>query len=175
MNLSGNFGYLGKFFSCTSNKIFSGWNEVPPAIRYNLLLCWGNPKYLASRTRHATLREGPYIIPAFDHFFFGIIFLNPDKDETKQPNALVLSDKTPSTFSQKTIVLLSLLSFLILSLDSISTNFNVKLPLSSIKPFFRPARENAWHGVPPQIKSGVDSDLFIIFYGMSFISPIFTL
>ena len=36
----------------------------------------------------------------------------------------------------------------------ISTNLSVKFPLSSSNPFWFPAKENAWQGVPPHNKSG---------------------
>ena len=53
----------------------------------------------------------------------------------------------------------------------ISTNFSVRFPRSSFSPFFPPAKENAWQGVPPQIKSGATISFRSINNGMLFMSP----
>ena len=94
-------------------------------------------------------------MPADGHLFIFISVFNPSNKDKKHPKALVLSFNTPSTFSQSIMVFCFPLIDLTISFFSIiSTSFKVKLPLSSPKPFFQPASENAWQGVPPQIKSG---------------------
>ena len=72
------------------------------------------------------------------------------------------------------MVLFLFLFSLIKSLASIiSTNLSVKFPLSSFNPFFHPANENAWQGVPPHIKSESSTSPLSIKFGILFISPKF--
>ena len=158
-NTNSDVGYSGKLLLWISKRAFSGLKSFPPATTYNLRRCCGRPKYLASRTRHATFLVFPRTSPALGHLppFTVRTLANPAREEIKQPNAFVLSVKTPSTFSQKTLHLFCPVARRTASLDSIiSTNFNVRFPRSSFNPFCHPAREKAWQGVPPQIKSGAD-------------------
>lgn len=54
---------------------------------------------------------------------------------------------------------------------TISTNFSVRFPRSSSRPFCLPANEKAWQGVPPQSRSGASISPEISISGILFISP----
>src|SRR5690606_31263670 len=62
-------------------------------------------KYWASRVRQAIARRGPYTAPAFAHLPPGARSgsSSPARPARKHPKALSLVERTPGTFSQKTI------------------------------------------------------------------------
>lgn len=121
---------------------------------------WATPKYWASRTRHATVLWGPYTQPAFVHFSPDGMSgsSSPASAPRKQPKALSLVERTPGTFSQKMTPAGSRRRDRTWSTAlAIPTKVSERLPRASSSELRRPATENAWHGVPPQNRSGAST------------------
>ncbi len=118
---------------------------------------WANPKYWASKVRQAIALWGPYTQPAFGHLPPGETSStsSPARPARKHPNALVLSLRTPGTFSQTMMqggFPALARTWSIASASSIKRRVN--WPRSSFKPARMPATLYAWHGVPPTSTSG---------------------
>ena len=135
---------------------------------------WATPKYWASRTRHATALWGPNTQPAFVHFPPAGSSGNssPASPAKKHPNALSLVLRTPGTFSQKTMQGWAPRTDLVVSIAlAISQKVKDRLPRASSKDLRSPATENAWHGVPPQNRSGASTSPLKMRSGKVVMSP----
>jgi hypothetical protein len=99
---------------------------------------------------------------------------DPESAPRKQPKALSLVERTPGTFSQKTMEAGSPRASRTLSIASdISQKVRDKLPRASSRDFLKPATEKAWHGVPPQKRSGASTSPLAIRAGSVVMSPRF--
>jgi len=138
---------------------------------------WASPKYWASRTRQATVRWGPATTPALVHPVAAngsMAVSQPASAERKQPKALSAVLRTPGTFSQKTMAGSSPRADRTWSIAfAISQKVRDRLPRASSRDFRNPATENAWHGVPPQNRSGASTSPARIISGRRVISPRF--
>lgn len=118
---------------------------------------WAKPKCWASRIRHATARAGPSTRPASDHLRPGGWSSQPEPASfpRKQPKALSAVERTPGTFSQKTMAGCWPRADRTVSIASASSQkVRERLPRASSSDRRRPATLNAWHGVPPHSRSG---------------------
>ncbi len=122
---------------------------------------WARPKYWASKTRQATVLSGPATTPASVHPVaasgsMGVS--HPASAEMKHPKALSRVERTPGTFSQKTmhsgsprVRRTSSIAF------AISQKVSDRFPRASSRDRRRPATLKAWQGVPPQNTSGAST------------------
>jgi hypothetical protein len=83
---------------------------------------------------------------------------SPASPARKQPKALSAVERTPGTFSQKTMLAAFPPASRTESIASaISQKVSDRFPRASSRDRRRPATENAWHGVPPQNRSGAST------------------
>jgi len=134
---------------------------------------WAKPKYWASKMRHAAVLRGPETQPASGQPSGAYRGSSPPHScARKHPKALSLVERTPGTFSQKTMVAGNPRTDRDSSMASaISQKVKERFPRASASDWRLPATLNAWQGVPPQKRSGASTSPLLMRSGKVVISP----